>query len=150
MNSSSSTAPGAHFSSADHPLFRSGVCSYFWSLLWYHYRPRRLSNGKSAKVLFMAICGMRVAMDIGVSCDHVSRFYRHLWHATVTIFGSEYMYKGTAAPLVRWAVAKRCGETSDEFVSEFGFGRRQPPDSGATNLLRGSLIKARCRLVSWE
>ncbi len=38
----------------------------------------------------------------------------------------------------------------DEFVSEFGFGRRQPRDSGATNLLRGSLIKARCRLVSWE
>jgi hypothetical protein len=53
---------------------------------------------------------MRVAMDIGVSCDHVSRFYRYLWHATVTMFGSEYMYKGTAAPLVRSAVAKGCGE----------------------------------------
>src|SRR5438105_3832236 len=40
-------------------------------------RPRTLSNGKSAKVLFMANCGIRVAMDIGVSCDHVSCFYRY-------------------------------------------------------------------------
>jgi hypothetical protein len=58
----------------------------------------------------MANCGMRVAMDIGVSCDHVSRFYRYLWHAPVTMLGSEYMYKGTAAALVRCAVAKGCGE----------------------------------------
>jgi len=52
------------------------------------------------------------------------------------MFGSEYMYKGTAAPLVRRAVAKGRGAL-DEFVSEFGFGRRQPRDSGATKLLRG-------------
>jgi len=97
----------------------------------------------------MPNCGMRVAMDIGVIRGHVSRFYRYLWHATVTMFGSEYMYKDTAAPLVRCAVAKGRGAL-DEFVSEFGFGRRQPRDSGATNLLRGSLIKAKCRLVSWE
>ena len=68
----------------------------------------------------------------------------------VTMFGSEWMYKGTAAPLVRCAVAKGCEGALDEFVSEFGFGRRQLRDSGATNLLRVSLIKARCRLVSWE
>jgi hypothetical protein len=60
----SSTAPGAHFRSAHHPLLRSRVCSHFWSPLLYHYRPRTLSNGKSAKVLFMANCGMRVAMEI--------------------------------------------------------------------------------------
>jgi hypothetical protein len=84
---------------------------------------------------------MRVAMEIEVSCDHVSRFYRYLWHAPVTMFGSEYMYKGTAAPLVRCAVAKGRGAL-DEFVSEFGFGRRQPRDSGATNLLRGRFNKS--------
>ena len=38
----------------------------------------------------------------------------------------------------------------DEFVSDFGFGRSQPRDSDATNLLGGSLIEARCRLVSWD
>ena len=69
----------------------------------------RSPTGKSAKILFMANCGMRVAVEIGVSCDHVSRFYRYLWHAPVTMFGSEYMYKGTAAPLVRCALAKGCG-----------------------------------------
>ncbi len=54
---------------------------------------------------------------------------------------------GTIGPLRR---RERVRGALDEFVSEFGFGRRQPRDSGATNLLRGSLIKARCRLVSWE
>jgi hypothetical protein len=54
---------------------------------------------------------------------------------------------GTIGPLRR---SERVRGALDEFVSEFGFGRRQPRDSGATNLLRGSLIKARCRLVSWE
>ncbi len=106
------------------------------------------SSRKSAKVLSMPNCGMRVAMDIGVIRDHVSSFYRY-FGTPVTMFGSESMYKGTAAPLVRCAVAKGRGAL-DEFVSEFGFGRRQPRDSGATNLPRGSLIKARCRLVSWE
>jgi hypothetical protein len=28
----------------------------------------------------MANCGMRVAMEIGVSSDHVSRFNRFFWH----------------------------------------------------------------------
>ena len=106
------------------------------------------SSRKSAKVLSMPNCGMRIAMDIGVIRDHVSGVYRY-FGTPVTMFGSESMYKGSAAPLVRCAVAKGRGAL-DEFVSEFGFGRRQPRDSGATNLLRGSLIKARCRLVSWE
>jgi len=65
-------------------------------------RPRTLSNGKSAKVLFMANCGIRVAMDIGVSCDHVSCF-TGIFGTSVTMFGSECIYKGTAAPLVRRA-----------------------------------------------
>jgi hypothetical protein len=59
--------------------------------------------------LSMPNCGMRVAMDIGVSCDYVSSFYR-CFGTPVTMFGSESMYKGTAAPLVRCAVAKGCGE----------------------------------------
>ena len=54
---------------------------------------------------------------------------------------------GSVGPLRR---SERVRGALDEFVSEFGFGKRQPRDSGATNLLRGSLIKARCRLVSWE
>ena len=76
-----------------------------------------------------------------MSCDHVSRFYRYLWHASVTMFGSEYIQRhgGTIGPLGR---SERVRGALDEFVSEFGFGRRQPRDSGATNLLRGSLIKS--------
>jgi len=148
VNSHHRPRRGAHFRSAHHPLFRSGVCSYFWSPLLYHYRPRTVSNGKSAKVLFMGNCGMRVAMEIGVSCDHVSRFYRYLWHAPVTMFGSEH--KGTAAPLVRCAVAKGCGERWMSLSVNLALGGGNPRDSGATNLLRGSLIKTRCRLVSWE
>ena len=97
----------------------------------------------------MANCGTRVAMDIGVSCDHVSAF-TGIYGTPATMFGSECMYKGTAAPLVHYAVAKGWRGALDDFVSEFGFGRRQPRDSGATNLLSASLIKARCRLVSWE
>jgi hypothetical protein len=49
---------------------------------------------------------------------------------------------GTIGPLRR---SERVRGALDEFVSEFGFGgfgRRQPRDSGATNLLRGSLIKS--------
>jgi hypothetical protein len=48
---------------------------------------------------------------------------------------------GTIGPLRRSERAAGAGAL-DEFVSEFGFGRRQPRDSGATNLLRGSLIKS--------
>ena len=148
MNSSSSTAPGAHFRSVHHPLFRSRVCSYFWSPLLYHYRT--LSNAKSAKILLMASCGMRVAMEIGMSCDHLSRSYRYLWHAGYDVWERMHVQKhgGTISPLRH---SERVpGALLDDFVSEFGFGRRQPRDSGATNLLRGSLIKAKCRLVSWE
>ena len=72
------------------------------------------SSRKSAKVLSMPNCGMRIAMDIGVSCDHVSGVYRY-FGTPVTMFGSESMYKGSAAPLVRCAVAKGRGAL-DEFV----------------------------------
>jgi hypothetical protein len=97
----------------------------------------------------MANCGMRVAMDIGVSCDHVSRFYRYLWHAGYDVWKRMYVqrHRSTISPLRR---SERVPGALDDFVSEFGFGRRRPRDSGATNLLSGSLMKARCRLVSWE
>ena len=88
----------------------------------------------------MANCGMRVAMDIGVSCDHVSRFYRYFWHAGYDVKRMDVQRRGgTIGPLRR---SERVRGALDEFVSEFGFGRRQPRDSGATNLLRGSLIKS--------
>ena len=89
----------------------------------------------------MANCGMRVAMDIGVSYDHVSRFYRYLWHAGYDVWKRMDVQRhgGTIGPC---AVAKGCEGALDEFVSEFGFGKRQLRDSGATNLLRGSLIKS--------
>ena len=66
-------------------------------------RPRTLSNGKSAKVLFMANCGIRVAMDIGVSCDHVSRFNRYFWHAGYDVWKRVYVqtYGVTIGPLRR-------------------------------------------------
>jgi hypothetical protein len=54
---------------------------------------------------------------------------------------------GTIGPPRR---SERVPGALDEFVSDFGFGRRQPRDSDATNLLGGSLIEARCRLVSWD
>jgi hypothetical protein len=58
------------------------------------------------------------------------------------MFGSEYMYKGTGGTIGPLRRSERVRGALDEFVSEFGFGRRQPRDSGATNLLRGSLIKS--------
>ena len=148
MNSSSSTAPGAYFRSAHRPLSRSRVRSYFWSPFLYHCRRRTLSNGKSAKVLFMANCGMRVAMDIGVIHDDVMGFYRVSPSLRLPSFGCKFSCKDMGRHWVHRS--ERVRGALDEFVSEFGFGRRQPRDSGATNLLRGSLIKASCRLVSWE
>ena len=44
-----------------------------------------------------------------------------IYGTTATMFGSECMYKGTAAPLVHYAVAKGAGAL-DDFVSEFGLG----------------------------
>jgi len=52
------------------------------------------------------------------------------------------MYKGTGGTIGPLRRSERVRGALDEFVSEFGFGRRQPRDSGATNLLRGSLIKS--------
>ena len=97
----------------------------------------------------MANCGMRVAMDLGVSCDQVSRFYRYFCHAGYDVWKRMDVQRrgGIIGPLRR---SERVRGALDEFVREFGFGARRPRDSGATNLLRGSLIKARCRLVSWE
>src|SRR6266550_8858045 len=57
-------------------------------------RPRTLSNGKSAKVLFMANCGMRVAMDIGVIRDDVMGFYRVSPSRRLRSFGCKFSCKG--------------------------------------------------------
>ena len=81
-----------------------------------------------------------------LAVDHLPLFFG----TPVTMFGSECMYKCPAAPLVRRRRSERVPGALDEFVSDFGFGRRQPRDSDATNLLGASLIEARCRLVSWD
>jgi hypothetical protein len=57
-------------------------------------------------------------------------FYRHFWQASYDVWKRIYVHKGTAAPLVRCAVAKGVRGALDEFVNEFGFGRRQPRDWG--------------------
>ena len=77
----------------------------------------------------MACYGMRVAMEIGVSCDHVSGFYRYFFGTPVTMSRGECMYKGTAAPLVRCAVAKGRGERWVSLSVNLAV-RRQPRDSG--------------------
>ena len=75
-------------------------------------RPWLACDGKSAKVLSMANCGMGAAVDIGVICDHVIGFHRYLWRGC---------------------------DLRD--VGEFALGR-QPRNASATNLLKRSLIKS--------
>ena len=63
----------------------------------------RCPTGKAQKFLFIANCGMRVAMDIGVSCDYVSRFYRYFWHTGYDVWKRMYgqRHGGTIGPLRR-------------------------------------------------
>ena len=51
----------------------------------------------------MANCGMRVAMDLGVSCDQVSRFYRYFSHAGYDVWKRMDVQRrgGTIGPLRR-------------------------------------------------
>jgi len=97
----------------------------------------------------MANRGMRVAMEIGVSCDP-SPAFTGIYGTPITRFGTECMNRGTGGTISPLHGSERVPGALDDFVCEFGFGRRRPRDSGATNLLSGSLMKARCRLVSWE
>jgi hypothetical protein len=52
--------------------------------------------------LSMPNCGMRVAMDIGVSCDYVSSFYRY-FGTPVTVWKRIHVQRhgGTIGPLRR-------------------------------------------------
>jgi len=63
---------------------------------------------------------MRVAMDIGVSCDHVSRFNRYFWHAGYDVWKRVYVqtYGVTVGPLRR---SERVRGALDEFVSEMAW-----------------------------
>ena len=63
------------------------------------------------------------------------------WRADYDVWKRIYVqrYGGTIGPLRR---SERVRGALDEFVSEFGFGRRQPRDSGATNLLRAQFNKS--------
>jgi hypothetical protein len=105
------TTPEGHFRSAHYLYHRNSddaLACIFWSPLLHHCRPRMCSSRKSAKVLSMPNCGMRVAMDIGVIRDHVSSFYRY-FGTPVTMFGSESMYIGTAAPIGPLRRSERAG-----------------------------------------
>jgi hypothetical protein len=103
----------SHFRSKPTTLYQrnsdDAVCSYFWSPLLHHCRPRTACIWKSAKVLSMTNCGMRVAMDIGVIRDHVSRVYRYFWRAGYDVWKTVYLdslfrkARGTIGP-------PRCGE----------------------------------------
>jgi len=88
--------------------------------LLYPYRPRTLSNGKSAKVLFMANCGMRVAMDIGVIRDDVMGFYRVSPSRRLRSFGCKFSCKGMGRHWVHRS--ERVRGALDEFAGEFGLG----------------------------
>jgi len=61
------------------------------------------SSRKSAKVLSMPNCGMRVAMDIGVIRDHVSRVYRYFWRGGYDVWKRIHVQRhgGTIGPLRR-------------------------------------------------
>ncbi|PYL77298.1 MAG: hypothetical protein DMF27_06035 [Verrucomicrobia bacterium] len=54
---------------------------FFWSPLLHYCRQKPTSSRKSAKVLSIAHCGMRVAMDIEVIRDHAFRAYQNFWRA---------------------------------------------------------------------
>ena len=93
---------------------------YFGRALLYHHRQWALSNGKSAKVLFIANCGMRVAMDIGVICDDVMGFYRVSPSRRLRSFGCKFSWKGMGRHWVHRS--ERVRGALDEFAGEFGLG----------------------------
>ncbi len=128
--------PPGVFSLSVSSFVPSRVCSNFWSPLCITIDPWTPSNGKSAEVLSMANCGMRVAMDIGVIGDHVSR---HFWPA-----GSMVGRKS----ILEWPEhdrPQRRGERKQEGWMNFSLPRVQLSNTSATNLLERSLIKARWR-----
>ena len=104
-------------------------------------RLRATSTRKGAKVLSMANCGMRIAIDIGVICDHVSRLYRHFWSAGYDFRKRVYLESAGRDRIFR-AAAKEDHEGWMILSAD-------PPSSGvhlcrasATNLLKRSLIKS--------
>jgi hypothetical protein len=81
VNSSPSTTLKSHFRSAHylyHRNFDDAFARIFGRRFCITVDHGCASNRKSAKVLSMPDCGMRVGMDIGVIRDHVSRVYRYL------------------------------------------------------------------------
>jgi hypothetical protein len=94
----------------------------------------------------MADCGMGVAVDIRVIHEHVLAFYRRTGGGYDE---GAFITKAFWGLLVCRAAAEGVPGTSDNLSANLAWGEIAA-DSGATNLLRGSLIKARCRLVSWE
>ena len=83
------------------------VCSYFSSPLLYTIDLGRSPKRKSAKVLFMANYGMRVAMNIGVIHDDVMSFYRLSPSRRLRSFGCKFSCKGMGS--LGFSVAKGAG-----------------------------------------
>src|SRR5437588_12716351 len=66
---------------------------FFWSPLLHYCRQKPTSSRKSAKVLSIVHCGMRVAMDIEVIRDHASRAYQNFWRAGYDVWkGNLFLY----------------------------------------------------------
>ena len=59
----------------------------------------------------MTNCGMRVAMDIGVIRDYVSRVYPYFWHAGYNVWKRIYLERHGALSVLRAAaeVTRRVG-----------------------------------------
>jgi len=85
-------ASGAHFRSAHHPLSLSTMDA--------------LQREKAQKFCSWLIVACASLWNIGVSCDHVSRLGTRRFRC----LEANICTKAPAAPLVRCAVAKGCGE----------------------------------------
>ena len=88
---------------AQHRNSDDAFARIFWSPVLHHSRPRMCLQPEKRKSLSMPNCGMRVAMDIGVIRDHVSRVYRYFWRAGYDVLKRIYVQRhgGTIGPLRR-------------------------------------------------
>jgi len=92
---------------------------FFWSPLLHYCRQKPTSSRKSAKVLSIAHCGMRVAMDIEVIRDHASVLIR-IFGAPVMMLGREIyftIFRRARALSVLHAAAKGDQEGWNDFVT---------------------------------
>jgi len=92
---------------------------FFWSPLLHYCRQKPTSSRKSAKVLSIAHCGMRVAMDIEVIRDHASRACQNFWRAGYDVWEGNLftIFRRARALSVLHAAAKGDQEGWNDFVT---------------------------------